>query len=620
MSKLFTIPFILFLSFLYLHVSLAEDKENPFTPKASLIRYWNTHISNNLTKPSFLLSKASPLNAVNTAIFTKLATKHALNSRITDFCTAASLFCDFDVETTSHSKPPPPKNSHFSSYNNKQFTTYGGSHNSGGVDSFKNYSVNVNMPVNGFTNYSPKTVNHGESFTNYGNNGNVANDSFTTYGSGGTKGGLGEFKSYESNVNVPNLKFSSYSLSGNNHKQSFGSYSEDTNSGTQVFTSYGKKASGVPTGFDKYATSSNIVTSTFASYGQLANKANDSFKGYASNANNPHNVFKNYGSQVKSGSERFENYRDNGNVGDDTFQNYLRKSSSTKASFLNYGKSFNVGFDKFKGYGKGAIKHQIDFKGYGVNNSFSGYVDKKGVSFSGYTTQKTPMGGNLVNNWVEEGKFFRESMLKQGVIMKMPDIKDKMPKRSFLPRVISSKLPFSTSKLPKLRDMFKARENSTLERVMVNALQECERPPSPNETKRCVASVEDMIDFSVSVLGDNVLVRTTENVNGSGKRVVIGSVRGINGGKVTKSVSCHQSLLPYLLYYCHSVPSVRVYEADILDLQNKAKINQGVAICHLDTSAWSSGHGAFLALGFGPGRIEVCHWIFENDMNWTVAD
>ncbi|KAJ9567935.1 hypothetical protein OSB04_003901 [Centaurea solstitialis] len=29
---------------------------------------------------------------------------------------------------------------------------------------------------------------------------------------------------------------------------------------------------------------------------------------------------------------------------------------------------------------------------------------------------------------------------------------------------------------------------------------------------------------------------------------------------------------------------------------------------------WSPGHGAFVALGSGPGRIEVCHWIFENDM------
>ena len=129
-----------------------------------------------------------------------------------------------------------------------------------------------------------------------------------------------------------------------------------------------------------------------------------------------------------------------------------------------------------------------------------------------------------------------------------------------------------------------------------------------------------MIDFATSVLGRNVVVRTTENVSGSKNKVVIGKVRGINGGMVTKSVSCHQSLFPFLVYYCHSVPKVRVYEADILDPTSTAKINRGVAICHVDTSAWSPTHGAFVSLGSGPGRIEVCHWIFENDMTWTIGD
>ncbi|RDY08403.1 Polygalacturonase-1 non-catalytic subunit beta, partial [Mucuna pruriens] len=64
------------------------------------------------------------------------------------------------------------------------------------------------------------------------------------------------------------------------------------------------------------------------------------------------------------------------------------------------------------------------------------------------------------------------------------------------------------------------------------------------------------------------------------------------------------SLFPYLLYYCHSVPKVRLYQADILDPETKANINHGVAICHLDTTAWSPTHGAFLALGSGPGLEE----------------
>lgn len=202
----------------------------------------------------------------------------------------------------------------------------------------------------------------------------------------------------------------------------------------------------------------------------------------------------------------------------------------------------------------------------------------------------------------------------------MPDIKDKMPERSFLPRTISSKLPFSSSKIQELKKIFLTADNSSMETMMTDTLAECERAPSAGETKRCVSSAEDMIDFSTSVLGRSVVVRTTDSVAGSKSDVMIGSVKGINGGRVTRSVSCHQSMFPYLLYYCHSVPKVRVYVADILDPSSKAKINRGVAICHLDTSSWSPTHGSFLALGSKPGQIEVCHWIFENDLTWAVAD
>ncbi|KAE9467366.1 hypothetical protein C3L33_00710, partial [Rhododendron williamsianum] len=278
------------------------------------------------------------------------------------------------------------------------------------------------------------------------------------------------------------------------------------------------------------------------------------------------------------------------------------------------------------GYGKGSVETAVGFKAYGVNNTFKDYA-KKGVTFAQYANLSsnsnkgaTEGNGVSVNKWVEPGKFFREYLLKEGTIMKIPDIRDKMPKRSFLPRVISSKLPFSTGELLELKQIFHAQNESYAERVLVHALSECKRNPSIGETKRCVGSIEDMIDFAVSVLGHNATVRTTANVNGSNQNVMIGKVKGIDGGEVTKSVSCHQSLYPYLLYYCNSVPKVRVYVSDIVDVESKVKITEGVAICHIDTSAWSPGHGAFVALGSGPRLIEVCHWIFENDMTWTISD
>ncbi|KAJ6725605.1 POLYGALACTURONASE 1 BETA-LIKE PROTEIN 2 [Salix purpurea] len=517
--------------------------------------------------------------------------------------------------------------SHFAIYNNKNFSNYG-TDRAGGADSFKNYSDGDNIPVDSFRRYGRDAAGHDESFSSYAPDSNVVDQSFNTYGAGAT-GGAGEFKGYNVEVNNPNVRFVSYSDNANGKGQKFSTYTENANAGPgQAFTSYGKNGNGAPNEFSGYGTSSNVVGSDFTNYGETANGANDTFKSYGVDGNVPQNNFINYGDGGNAGVDSFAAYREKSNVGDDSFQSYAKNSNAEKANFANYGKSFNEGTDKFSGYGKGALGQQIGFKIYGVNTTFKDYANKKAVTFASYTNASPTDASVKVtsdsvaknNKWIEPGKFFRESMLKKGSSMPMPDIRDKMPKRSFLPRSIISKLPFSTSKIDQLKEIFHASDNSSMERIILDALEECERAPSPGETKRCVSSAEDMIDFATSVLGRNVAVRTTDNVNGSKKNIMIGSIKGINGGKVTKSVSCHQSLYPSLLYYCHSVPKVRVYEADLLDPNSKAKINHGVAICHLDTSSWSPTHGAFLALGSGPGRIEVCHWIFENDMTWTIAE
>ncbi|XP_050377372.1 polygalacturonase 1 beta-like protein 3 [Argentina anserina] len=605
-----------------------KQPNNPFTHKASLIRYWDTHISNHLPKPTFLFSKASTLNPVESAKLTKLAADNSLSSHFTSFCSLANLYCSFEASSGEQLATSRSKDSNFVGYANKNFANYGTS-KLGGADSFKNYSGDLNSPHDSFTKYSKASHSHSEHFTSYAHDANVANDTFTNYAASAVSGS-GDFSSYHDRVNVPNLRFASYDSSSNNHKLSFTSYSDDTNAGSETFTSYGKNGNANPNEFNSYAGNANIVGSGFTGYGESGKGANDSFKGYGLSGNNPHNNFKSYGAGGKSGTDSFSSYRNGANVGDDSFQSYARNGNSGKVTFSNYGKSFNLGNDSFKEYGAGSTgRRSIGFKSYTLGRSFKEYA-KTGVTFAEYTNFTTvatvteeksgSSSGSSVNRWVEPGKFFREYMLKQGNVMVMPDLKDKMPERSFLPRTILSKLPFSTSRMSELKELFHATDNSATERVIVDALTECERAQSPGETKCCVGSVEDMIDFSVSVLGHNVVVRTTENVSGSKNKVMIGKVSGINGGRVTESVSCHQSLYPYLLYYCHSVPKVRVYEADIIDVESREKINHGVAICHLDTSSWSPEHGAFVALGSGPGKTEVCHWIFENDMTWTIAD
>lgn len=615
---LLSLFFILFS--LNVAVATAGD-QNPFSPKAYLTRYWNKEVRNDAVGPSFLLSKASPLSAVQSASFAKLATENALDTKLPEFCSSANLLCFPDL---GESLEKHEKDANFAGYSGKNFTNYGTDRRSG-VDNFKNYSLGENLPMDSFRRYSRDSLNHTDKFINYASDGNVIDESFNSYAAGATSG-TGDFKTYAESTNVPSLRFTSYSDDSNGRAQSFTGYSENGNAGQQKFTSYSKNGNGAPNEFTGYGTSSNVAGSDFTGYSESGNGAHDAFTSYGNDENNPTERFRSYGDGGNAGTEKFSNYRDKANVGETSFDSYGKNSNADKVNFVNYGQSFNNGSDSFAGYGKGSQGGSVGFKIYGFNNTFKDYKDKKAAKFTGYAAEKSnsaskmAASGSLVKRWVEPGKFFRESMLNRGTVMPFPDIKDKMPERSFLPRTISSKLPFATSKVSELKKIFHAQDNSTMETIITDALQECERAPSKGETKRCVGSAEDMIDFATSVLGRKVAVRTTDNVNGAKGNILIGSVKGINGGKVTQSVSCHQSLFPYLLYYCHSVPKVRVYEADLLDPSSKAKINHGVAICHLDTSAWSPTHGSFAALGSGPGRIEVCHWIFQNDLTWTIAD
>ncbi|KAM0938107.1 putative BURP domain-containing protein [Dioscorea sansibarensis] len=609
----------------------AAGRPNPFTAKAAALRYWDRKIpGGGRNHPSFLTSKLSPLSAVDTATYSTLAGANpsSLTPHLPALCSAAHLLCSPAISSSLASDS---KDSNFVSYENRNFTNYGTAA-AGGENSFKNYSDGLNVPVDTFRRYSRDSAGHEESFAFYAREGNVVTSNFSSYATAAT-GGEGRFTSYHQESNVPDLKFTNYNTDANGHTHTFSSYADDTNAGDQSFASYGKHGNAAPSSFTSYGNNSNVIGSTFTNYAEEANAAADSFASYGLNGNVPENNFKNYADEANVATETFSSYRDQSNVGDDSFQSYSNGGNHPTLKFSNYGNSFNEGSDHFKGYAMDANNPNVSFKGYnGDITGFSSY-SKTGVNFKGYKNSSvvppnfspermaetmTPVrSGKRVNRWVEPGKFFRESSLREGSVMPMPDIRDKMPERSFLPRSIAGKLPFNATELS---GIFGAPADTALGKAVADTIAECERKPSRGETKRCATSVEDMIDFAAEVIGSSAMPRSTESADGSNGQILIGKVKGLNGGKVTKAVSCHQSLFPYLAYYCHSVPMVRVYEAEILAVGSKKRINRGVAICHLDTSDWSEGHGAFVALGFKPGEIEVCHWIFQGDMTWTASD
>ncbi|XP_043714548.1 polygalacturonase non-catalytic subunit AroGP2-like [Telopea speciosissima] len=212
--------------------------------------------------------------------------------------------------------------------------------------------------------------------------------------------------------------------------------------------------------------------------------------------------------------------------------------------------------------------------------------------------------------------FFRESMVKEGDIMPIPDRRDPMSYISFLPRSLVSKIPFSFAQIDELKKLFDVVNESNMDEYIHDTLKTCEKSPIRGEQSTCVTSAEGLIDFVVEKLGHHLQVWSTKRgVEGSyNENVTIGAVKLVYGNLSEPPALCHSQPFSFQVYYCHVLQKVKVYAVDI---HAQKKVNQAIMACHYDTSTWNPNHHAFKLLGFGPGQIEVCHWINENGMIWT---
>ncbi|XP_042494422.1 polygalacturonase-1 non-catalytic subunit beta-like isoform X1 [Macadamia integrifolia] len=210
--------------------------------------------------------------------------------------------------------------------------------------------------------------------------------------------------------------------------------------------------------------------------------------------------------------------------------------------------------------------------------------------------------------------FFRKSMVKEGGFMFVPDLRDPMIYTSFLPRPLASKIPFSFAQIKELKKLFGVVDASNMTSYIPDTLKRCEKSPIRGEQSTCVTSAEDLIDFVVKKLGHHVRMWSTESAEGSYESVTIGDVKLIHGNLSEPPALCHSQPFPFQIYYCHVLQKVKIYAVDI---HARKKVNHLIMACHYDTSTWNTNHHAFKLLGFGPGLIEVCHWINENGMVWT---
>jgi hypothetical protein len=221
--------------------------------------------------------------------------------------------------------------------------------------------------------------------------------------------------------------------------------------------------------------------------------------------------------------------------------------------------------------------------------------------------------------------FFLESKLVKGSTMDLGanflyDAANS--RRDFLPGAVADTLPaLKASNFPKLLQAFNIREGTEMARSMERTISYCEGIANltPEEKPAsCPTSEKAMAKFVSSLLGQNVELLTSKVISAKAS-AVSGPVTVVDYHTRSADIEdtpvvCHSLSFPSQVYYCHKLSETRVLQAT-LEAAEGGRIN-AVAICHLDTSWWSSKHPAFAALNVKPGT-EVCHWTVESTLVWV---
>ncbi|KAI9106869.1 hypothetical protein K1719_022397 [Acacia pycnantha] len=209
--------------------------------------------------------------------------------------------------------------------------------------------------------------------------------------------------------------------------------------------------------------------------------------------------------------------------------------------------------------------------------------------------------------------FFLEKDMKAGHKMKL-HFTQSSNQASFLPRELANSIPFSSAKFNDILNRFDIKPESEDAEVMKNTLKECEEEGIKGEEKYCATSLESMVDFTTSKLGNKVDALSTEAVKDT-RMQEFTIAPGVKEVGEKKAVVCHRQEYPYAVFYCHKTDVTRLYTVP-LEGADGVRV-KAVAVCHTDTSGWNPKHLAFQVLKVKPGTVPVCHFLPQDHVVWV---
>ncbi|OAY25503.1 BURP domain protein USPL1 [Manihot esculenta] len=216
--------------------------------------------------------------------------------------------------------------------------------------------------------------------------------------------------------------------------------------------------------------------------------------------------------------------------------------------------------------------------------------------------------------------FFTVDDLKAG--KKFPiyfPYKDHSASPHLLSREEANSIPFSSSQLPHLLELFSVPKHSPQAKAMEYTLRLCDFEPTKEETKICATSLESVLDFVRAVFGldTQFKVLTTNHLTNPVTQLqnytVLEEPKVIVADKI---VGCHVMPYPYAVYYCHKAEGGdRLFEM-LLGGEDGERV-EAPGICHMDTSHWDRDHVSFRVLKMEPGTSPVCHFFPASNLVWV---
>ncbi|CAO2816859.1 unnamed protein product [Amaranthus hypochondriacus] len=173
-----------------------------------------------------------------------------------------------------------------------------------------------------------------------------------------------------------------------------------------------------------------------------------------------------------------------------------------------------------------------------------------------------------------------------------------------LPRQVSNQIPFSSEKVQETLQILSIDPKSNEANVLMHRIELCEQPTIEGVEKKCVTSLESMINYVASMIGTNVEALTTEVDKESKMEFTIKGVK-----KIVKNdhemVVCHKIGYPYAIYFCHRTKTLRSYRATLLG-KDGTQI-EAIVACHKETNDFLDNY-AKNVLKIVPGSTHICHF------------